>query len=114
MKKEILKEVMICDCCKKEAYLDKCLGCGQEFCWECREKLGITYHAGVHFSGSGNGFFCSKCNINPSSEIFQLWLKYRQIQSLKNEESGFYEEFSKRSKKAEEELKILLNQKGGK
>ena len=50
MQKKIMKKVTFCDHCQKEAYVDKCLRCGVEHCWECKRTEGIEH--GLGFTGS--------------------------------------------------------------
>lgn len=68
MKQKLWREVKVevCDHCGKEDYMNKkCLCCGVEHCYDCRKDLtiGIIYPAYIYCSGSGEGYFCQKCNV---------------------------------------------------
>lgn len=108
MKKTITKNVNLCDNCNKESYPQKCLGCRVEHCWDCAKTLGIEYKHAVHFSGSGDGYFCFKCNDNPPKAVQNIYSAYKKIESLRRESDSFWGDFNNRSKQAEAELKALL------
>ena len=111
MIKTVSKEQHFCDNCGKEQdYIEHCVACGREFCYDCEKTEGTEYHHAVHFQGSGDGFFCNGCLsrmtvVNPS---YNLWKAYLVIQSLRNEYAGFRKDFDERAKKAEENLQKLL------
>lgn len=102
MEKEILKKVCFCDACAKEAsYGEKCISCGTYHCFECR-NLGISYKHGVHFSGSGDGYYCLPCDAKlTASADNALHLAYRKITALRQEEVVWYADFKARVKEAE-------------
>lgn len=109
MKKIIEKEVQICDCCGKETYCDSCLRCGLEHCWECRKECGVEYTHGVHFSGSGDGYYCTICNDELAKQgPDNLYNCYVKIANLKKESKEWYLDFHARSDKAEARLKQLV------
>ena len=66
MKKISEVEQAHCDRCDKVNYLNVCLGCLAEYCWDCSKIEGKTFQGGVYHSGSGDGFFCNSCinNLN--------------------------------------------------
>ena len=106
--KVIKKEVSFCDNCGKEEYVQACLGCGVEHCLECRRKMGVEYKHAVHFSGSGDGYFCHKCDNAPPEEVNELYWAYYQIQALRDIEKTWRRNFDVRAKVAEEALRELL------
>lgn len=108
VKKIVQKEVSICDVCGKEAYVHTCLGCGMDFCWDCSKKDGITYEHAVYFSGTGDGFFCHKCDANPPKKIEKLHQAYRRIRVLREEQEIWYSDFELRMREAESILADIL------
>ena len=107
MKKEIKIERIFCDVCEKDAGYNTCLGCGKEFCYDCKKTDAIEYKHSVFFQGSGDGLYCPKCDKKMRENGDKLHAAYRQIKKLKNEYIGFYDDFNKRNEKAEAELKKL-------
>ena len=107
MKKKVTVEQTFCDVCGKEASYSKCMGCGKDLCYECRKVEAVEYKHGVHFSGSGDGLYCLKCDKEKREGGDKLHLAYRKIEMLRNEATGFWTEFEKRTKEAENELKRL-------
>lgn len=111
MKKEITKEVTICDSCKKESsYGYHCVGCKLDFCYGCNEKMGKNFSHAVYASGSGDGYFCNTCIAQPSKEVKALFEAYIRIQALREEAKIRYESFKRRVTEAEEEVKKLNNE----
>lgn len=109
MKKVIRKEVTLCDACGRETYIAKCLGCGVEHCYDCQKQLGVEYRHGVSFSGSGDGYFCLKCDANPPEKVRGLHSTYQIIKRLRYEADGYYQYFDETSKEAEAHLMVLYN-----
>src|SRR5574343_850187 len=107
MKKQVVIEHSFCDNCGSRDYTYKCLGCKTEVCYKCKEKVGREFSHAVHFSGSSDGFFCSKCLVEPPEKVKSLLYAYLAIDALKDEYKGWWENFDKRSKKAEEYLKTF-------
>ncbi len=107
MKKLITKEVQFCDGCGAEAYCEKCLGCEKEHCWQCRKPLGVEYSHSVGFSGSGDGYYCASCDINPKIEATPLHRAYIAISLLRRESKRFYEDWLRRCDEAEATLKAI-------
>ena len=111
MKKIIEKEVTICDCCKKENYLDKCLNCGVEHCHNCQKTQGVIFNHAVNFSGSDDGYYCNQCNGELSrSKQDPLYNAYNKIKMLRDEAKKFYSIFDKKRKIAEHELGNLIKE----
>ena len=106
--KVIKKAVSFCDECGKEVHVQSCLGCGVEHCFECRRKMGSEYEHAVHFSGTGDGYFCHKCDKTPPEDVKELHLAYQKIRALRNVEKNWHTHFDTRSKVAEEALEALL------
>ena len=107
--KVIKTEVSFCDACGLEEHVRVCLGCGVEHCWDCRRKMGHLYRHAVHFSGTGDGYFCNKCDNNPPEKVKELHQAYKGIQSLRNEELEWHKNFKVRVDAAEGELDKLLD-----
>jgi len=105
LKKILPKEVHICDGCGKEEYCHACIGCGVEYCYDCRKKLMVEYKHSVYASGTGDGDFCLKCNSTPPPKVRDLLYAYYTIKNLKSEEDSWHKDFRKRSDMAEEILK---------
>ncbi len=90
MKKMIEKEMTFCDECEKGDYVYKCMGCGIEYCYDCRKLLLKEYQHEVYFTGSGDGYFCKDCDINPPAKVKKIHSLYKAVEMLKNEVSGYY------------------------
>lgn len=108
MKKNVSKEVSFCDRCGKEAYVEVCLCCGVEHCWECRKGQGVEYTHAIGFSGSGDGYYCKTCdNKLSASNSDPLHNAYSAIADLRSESKLWYLDFKTRSDHAEQVLKQL-------
>lgn len=108
MKKETTETKTICDfCCKKECW-DKCLRCGRDVCWECKETAGVEYRHSVYAQGSGDGFYCSHCNTAMEQNPDHLFCAYKAIRTLRQESDSYLTEFESRRKTAEATLARIL------
>lgn len=108
MKKKITRVVEYCDKCEKEAALYTCLCCGEMHCYECGVRHGVKYEHSIHFGGSGDGYYCKKCDTDLTMKATDpLHMAYRGIRSLRNELNGWSVDFDRRRKAAEEYLKSL-------
>ena len=108
MKKTKEIEVDVCDVCDGEELVSICMGCGKAACWNCRQKGEMeNFSHSVYCSGSGDGTFCPACLVNPPEKIRPLLTIYYRIRALRNEANAEHEDFKKRCKEAEEELKAL-------
>ena len=113
MKKMELKETTYCDHCGKETYVTACMRCGTEHCWECRKTEGKEYSHGVHFSGSGDGYYCSKCDEElAQSGGDDRHAAYREIAALRNEAEVWGADFQRRQKAAEARLEAIRHNAG--
>ena len=110
--KVIKKEVSFCDECGNEVYVQAGLGCGIEHCEKCRRRRGYEYKHAVPFSGTGDGYFCNKCDKEPPEKVKELHQAYRRIQSLHNEEKKWHKTFEARVEVAESVLNALLVEEG--
>ena len=109
MKKTLSKEVTVCDQCNKEAYVETCLKCGAEFCYDCRKTCGVEYPHGVYFSGSGDGFYCNKCDSElKATGVDPLHSAYLKVKYLRDENTSFARNFKARTNDAEAEIKRLV------
>lgn len=106
MKKTIKREEVFCDYCAKGSY-EKCLGCKKDICWDCQKTKGIDFKHSVHFSGSGDGFYCNECLGNKEVTSTPLFKAYKEINNLRNEQKNWYDDFRKRADTAENHLKLL-------
>lgn len=109
MKNTIIKEVHLCDKCFQEAdYPRACMECGVEMCLKCWEGLGVDYSHAVFYGGSGDGYYCKSCDQKLiDSATNEKHTAYRLIKDLKLEANEWNDEFKRRSKAAEENLKRL-------
>ncbi len=111
MKKIIKKEITFCDKCDKEyPYLNKCLNCNVEMCYDCVQKHGESYDHAVYFRGSGDGFYCKPCNQELKSiGKDKRYNAYLTIRLLQDELETWGNDFKKRQDNAERILKNLIN-----
>jgi hypothetical protein len=108
LKKQVTIEKEFCDICGKEASgYTNCDNCGKELCYECGKTELKEYNHAVHFQGSGDGKYCHDCDAKLLANGDKKHAAYRKIAALRNEESGWYEDFKKRSAAAETELSDL-------
>ena len=108
MEKEIMKKVVFCDNCGKEAtYSFRCVNCGKRYCSDCEQTCITEYQHGVFFSGSGDGYFCNSpdCIIRP--EIKPLLNAYQLIQSLREESNRWNADFRSRCDAAEHNVEMF-------
>lgn len=56
------------ECGATDSYMPSCLGCGREFCYECRKIKTIDYQHGVFVCGSGDGIYCKPCDLKMSEQ----------------------------------------------
>lgn len=107
MKKQEMAEIQYCDVCgKKVGYVHACLGCGKEVCFDCRKSHMVEYPPGVYFSGA-DGYFCNECNSNPPGKVKIIHAAFKNIASLRVEETAWRVNFQKRCDAAEAYLKEL-------
>ena len=105
-------EVYECDICERKAHSwNKCLLCGIDLCYDCIKSKAKQYNHSVNFSGSGDGIYCLPCDNKARKTDDPLHSAYLLIEGLRNEESGWCEDFKKRSKKAEATLQTLINKR---
>lgn len=98
-------ESNVCDQCGEYASYE-CLTCHSDMCYECSESKGVKYPHSLHFSGSGDGFYCLKCDRDlRETGTSSLHTAYLTIQSLRVEEKEFYTDLKIRAERAENELK---------
>ncbi len=108
MEKTVTKEEFVCDFCQTESSYEKCLGCGKDVCWKCRKTAGIDFKHSVCMSGSGDGFFCHSCLIDPPKHILPKFHAYLKIYYLRREMEAWSKHFEIRSQEAERELKTII------
>ena len=54
MKKTVMKEVTLCDCCQEEGYLTACINCKVEHCHDCTKTEGKTYVQAINYARVSN------------------------------------------------------------
>ena len=109
MKKIIEKEATFCDHCGKEAYVETCLCCGVDHCYECRKTQGVEYEHGVGFSGNGDGYYCNECDTKLSkSKADPLYNAYHEIKTLRQKQRLWYAKFNAEVTAAEQRIKALI------
>ena len=107
MKKMIQIEATFCDYCGKQDYVEKCLGCGIEYCLECKKILGVQYPDFFNSFSTG-GFFCNICDTKFLKDGNNaLHTAYKRIKDLQNESKLFYDDLMIRVNKSEIVLKKL-------
>jgi hypothetical protein len=97
----------VCDSCGKQApYVQTCLKCGAEHCHLCDDTQGVRYSHGVHFGGSGDGYYCKPCDRellkNGADELHTAFVL---VESLRQEEKRFSKDFRRRADEAEAAVK---------
>ena len=109
MKKTREKEVLICDgCLKEQAYLTRCLHCNTEHCYDCKQTRGVGYNHGVHFSGSGDGYYCNGCDDKLLKDgANHRYNAYRKIRHLRMEQVAWIKDFDARVTIAERILEEM-------
>lgn len=112
MKKTKQVEYNACDSCNNDEYaFYTCRGCGKSFCFSCREKQGVEYKHSLFCSGTGDGYYCNKCNAEKlghgNDPVFNC---YAHIKTLRRQYEILEEELKEAGKRAEENLKRLLNE----
>lgn len=109
MKKTIQKETHFCDKCgKEESYINACMNCGAEMCYECWDKHGRKYNHAIYFQGSGDGYYCQPCDAKLTKDgNDKRHNAYRAIKSLRDELEAWHTDFKKRQEKAENALKAF-------
>jgi len=113
MKKTILKEVDFCDECGTETwYVNTCLRCSKDYCYDCGKERVLTYHPSALHGGSGDGHYCRPCDIALcESKDDPLHQAYLAVRALKDEQQRRYAEWDKRRKAAELRVEMLLAKK---
>jgi len=104
MRKEVKKTMDVCDFCGTDnSVFYKCLQCGKDACWECRDKT-VQYPQGVYISGGQDGIYCLECDSTLMKSGDKLHRAYNIIEALRNESKIWGEDFHARSKKAEDNI----------
>lgn len=107
MKKQVTKEVKVCDFCGAVDAFWQCTGCEKDACYACREdKAGVLYRHGVFFQGAGDGFYCGVCDFQHKDT--PLHKAYEEIQQLRKEYDHWQHGFSQRTERAHDALNKLL------
>lgn len=114
MKKQIKVEVACCDFCSEQNTYHQCQLCKKDICYNCKEKFAVVYHYSVHFQGSEDVIYCQECLGKMvagtcSKREKDIYNAYNAIKLLKDEGSRYNEDYTKRAKLVEENLKNVLN-----
>ena len=106
MKQTMQIEVHCCDSCgKQENYVTTCANCGTEHCYECQKTEGKAYPHGVYVGGSGDGYYCKKCDAELTKAGTDKKHKaYLGIASLRLEAAAWSADFERRRKDAEAKM----------
>ena len=108
MKKTIQKETHFCDACgKEEFYIDHCLSCGKEHCYQCKKTEGREYRHGVYIMGTGDGYYCRPCDTKLAKSKDDLHEAYQNIAKLREECDKWNADFEARKEAAEAHLRSL-------
>lgn len=105
-----------CDiCAREEEAFDTCLCCGKDFCISHAKTMGVEYLFSVNFGGSGDGFFCKKCDIELSNDntthpLYRLHEAYKEIKYLRDEAKEYYKKLEKRGDEAEHHLQYWIKE----
>jgi len=76
---------------------------------------GIEYYCGTHHSGSGDGYYCNKCDAElRNAKNNELHGAYITIQNLRMESEIFYKSWNERAKMAELKIDTLYRKQAAK
>lgn len=97
-------QVITCDLCgKDEAFSEcRCMGCGKDICWNCRQKVAVKYDDGVFYMSSRDAIYCPACDASLKDD--PLHMAYVAIKNLRAESDAWGEEFTKRKDAAQDHL----------
>ena len=105
MKKTKTIEIEACDFCDGDEHCyHRCLGCGKAVCHNCEKTQGVEYPHSLNFRGSGDGWYCSQCEVTDTSGLLA---SYRLMRSIRGAAERFYEETKKRADACEARIKEL-------
>lgn len=109
--KEVTKIQQFCDTCEQDTWggYDCLGGCGKTGCYDCckDQREWKLYKHGVHFSGSGDGVYCTQCINRLLEKRDPLLIAYKDIERLRNEGEVFYNDWNLRCKVAEKQAERL-------
>ena len=113
MKKTEQVETEYCDFCEANpARYNHCFRCDKAICYDCRKTQAHEYSHGINVGGSGDGLYCNECDgVLRKSGADPLHRAYLVVESLKNEQRGFYEHFEVRRSAAEKAVLLLVEQR---
>ena len=109
MRKKVTVEKRLCDKCKKEYPSYHCRNCEKEYCWKCKDTMGITYPFSLYFDGGDVGFYCHRCNAELEGKDNKLFNAYQKMRSLLLEYEAFHGSIKKREEVVEKEIQRLLD-----
>jgi len=116
MKKQVTVDVYICDICEKNDAGDYsvCLCCNKHICYECRQdkNKAVEYKHALHFSGSGDGLYCTSCDDRLAlTQSCDLHTAYQNMAKLRRSEKMFYTGLKQEADKVEKQIERLYHKK---
>lgn len=117
MIKTVIIEQRQCDYCDKDAYeWTVCLGCGKDICSPLSGDVrphAIRYAHSVNFSGSGDGYYCTPCDVRLSeSKSDPLHRAYVAIRAFRDEGEQVYTERKRQGESIDAEVVRLRTERG--
>lgn len=109
-KRNSTRQVYVCDRCEKEQdYAWHCVNCQQDYCFDCGEKSGEKFSAGVSHSGGGDGYYCFTCLALPKEKwnphAYRLLEAHRKVSAIRREADAYYKQLGERREAVEQEVK---------
>lgn len=98
-----------CDFCDEHEAHYQCDGCEKDVCYECRERVGITYIHSLFCHGTGDGFYCHKCDETCKSELHDA---YRHMRTLRRTVDDVLTRVRAQAKEVEAKIVRLRKEKG--
>lgn len=114
MKTDKTIKVNTCDFCGKEETYHKCLSCGKDICYNCKEKEAVEFNHALFFKGSDDGLYCNKCiikleNNNDNSDIKKQYIAYKRMSLLIKEYESVNKRLEHTANDIEQEIKYWNN-----
>jgi hypothetical protein len=109
MIKETTVRRAVCDVCKTEDADYKCLGCGKDFCFRCKDLAAVTYGRYVGLGSRDDGVYCNKCDLEKlEAGTDKVYFAYRAVQALREEAEALTDSLRERTLRAQHALGDLL------
>lgn len=108
MKKEVTKQIKVCDICKDEnSVYYECENCHKDFCYGCKNLI-EEFPAKWGFGTSNDLVICTHCLISPSKEMIPKIHAYQNLSTIGNEYKTMCINMDKRIEEAEQKIKKHL------